>query len=173
MNTEFKKYLGMNKLKKAALAHIATHLTHKEVGALEEMFRAIDKDGDGTLTVNELQDALRSGNFSSEVNQELESMIETLGIDGKNSLNWKDFVTATVDKSLLFQEDKIKMAFNYFDRSHRGSITVKDLSQVFGSDDQAQEIMGEIDMNGDGVISYEEFHEMMDGKRVSMSGKSV
>jgi len=166
VNSKFKSYLAMNKLKKAALAHIATHLSHDEVKGLEDIFKAIDVDGDGTLTIDELKGALTSNSFSTEVQVEIHSMIDTLQVEGTLELNWREFCAATVDKSMLMQEDKIRMAFNYFDRTHRGSISVRDLSTVFGSDTQAQEIMGEIDANGDGLISYEEFHEMMEGKSV-------
>jgi len=200
VNTEFKKYMAMNKLKKvrqgwwwwrggkraachstkfcsnltashtrfllvsfqAALAHIATHLTTEEVKGLKDIFQAIDVDHSGTLTVEEIKTALANGGFSKNINAELESIIESLNVEHHHELNWRDFVTATVDKSVVMQEDKIRMAFHHFDRNNRGSITVKDLSSVFGSDQQAQEIIKDIDVNGDGVISYEEFHEMME-----------
>ncbi|GMH66284.1 hypothetical protein TrST_g8833 [Triparma strigata] len=162
MNSKFAHFMGMAKLKKAALAHIATHLTHNEVATLEDLFKTIDKDGDGTLTVDELKAALDSGGFSKDICTELEAMIADLAVEGHHSLNWKEFVAATVDKSLVFKEDKIKMAFDYFDRSHRGSITVKDLQTVFGSEQQAKEIMGELNHAKEGAITYEEFHDMME-----------
>ena len=165
LNTEYKKFMGMAKLKKAALAHIATHLTHAEVTSLENIFKAIDKDGDGSLTVTELKEALANGGFSNpNMHVDIESMIEELNVEGHHSLDWKEFITATIEKSLVFKEDKIRMTFNHFDRAHRGSITVRDLCAHFGSEQQAQEIMSEIDINGDGVISYQEFHEMMEAK---------
>ncbi|GMI34918.1 hypothetical protein TeGR_g710 [Tetraparma gracilis] len=164
LNSKFKAFLGMNKLKKAALAHIAETLTSEEVHGMREVFQKIDVDGDGTLTIDELQHALSTGGFSKDVNTEISTMIETLEVEGDHVLNWQEFCTATVDQSVLFQEDKIRMAFNYFDRSHRGSISRADLANVFGSQQQATEIMGQIDANGDGAISYEEFHQMIDGK---------
>lgn len=145
-NISFKTFMHLNKLQKAALAHIATHLTHAEVGTLEEIFRAIDADGDGTLTVSELTDALKNGGFSNDVNSEIQSMIDELKMNGEESLNWKDFAAATMDKSLALREDKIKSAFNYFDKGKRGSITIKDLSSVFGTVDQAKEIMKDVDI---------------------------
>ena len=160
-NSSFKTFMHMNKLQKAALAHIATHLTHAEVGTLEEIFRAIDTDGDGTLTISELTNALKNGNFSMDVCAEISDMLEAMKINGEESLNWKDFAAATMDKSLALREDKIRSAFNYFDKGKRGSITVKDLSAVFGNSGQAQEIMKDVDIDGDGTISYEEFHILM------------
>ena len=89
-------------------------------------------------------------------------MIEDLAVEGHHSLNWHEFIAATVDKSLIFKEDKIKMAFDYFDRSHRGSITVQDLKSVLGSEEQAVEIMGQVHVGKGGAITYEEFHDMME-----------
>jgi EF-hand domain len=54
----FKRYMAMQKLKKAAFSDIAAHLTAEEVGSLGETFKKIDKDGDGTLTLKDLDEAL-------------------------------------------------------------------------------------------------------------------
>ncbi|GMI28354.1 hypothetical protein TrCOL_g13075 [Triparma columacea] len=162
VNTEFRKYMAMSKLKKAALAHIATHLTNEEVKGLKEVFQAIDVDSSGTLTVEEIKDALANGGFTKNFNAELESIMDSLDVEGHHELNWEDFVSATIDKSTVMQEDKIRMAFHHFDRTNRGSISVKDLAGVFGSEHQAKEVMKDVDFNGDGVISYEEFHAMME-----------
>jgi calcium-dependent protein kinase len=59
----FKKYLGIKKLKRAALVHIASRLTNTEVGSLGDIFKQLDKNGDGQLTLEELSSALQSGTF--------------------------------------------------------------------------------------------------------------
>ena len=56
----FKKFLAMQKLKKAALATIASNLTQKEIGTLHDIFKHIDRDGDGTMTLQDLDEALAS-----------------------------------------------------------------------------------------------------------------
>lgn len=58
---EFRKYLAMKKLKKAALSEIAGHLTQEEVGTLGEIFRGIDKDNDGLMSLADLDNALTDG----------------------------------------------------------------------------------------------------------------
>ena len=59
--TTFQKYLGMQKLKKAALVTIAQNLTHEEVGSLEAIFRQVDQAGDGVMSLTELHDAIVRG----------------------------------------------------------------------------------------------------------------
>lgn len=55
----------MQKLKKAALGYIATNLSPIEVGYLGDIFRKIDTDGDGRMTLQEIDSALMRGTFKS------------------------------------------------------------------------------------------------------------
>jgi calcium-dependent protein kinase len=157
----FTQYLGMGKLQKAALAHIATHLTGKEIENLRAIFHALDVNNDGTLTLEELNIALEGNEFNPDVTEEIKDIIETMKVNKKASLNWRDFAAATMDRSVAFREDKIRMAFDHFDRSHRGTISLTDLQSVFGTEAQANEIMGEFVVKNSGVISFEEFKEQM------------
>lgn len=61
--TTFQKFLAMQKLKKAALVLIAGSLTQAEVADLGEIFRQVDKQGDGVMTLTELDDAISRGKF--------------------------------------------------------------------------------------------------------------
>jgi len=160
-SVSYKQFMGMNKLKKAALAFIAMNLTEGEVGVLNKILHEIDRDGNGKLTLEELDRALQDGNFPSSICAELIAMRETLNVSGGNSLDWKEFLASTAEKNLLYREDKIRAAFEYFDHEHSNTITRKDMIRVFGSEKQAQEVMGTIDLDGDGVISYNEFSAMM------------
>ena len=62
--TLFQKFLAMQKLKKAALVLIAGHLTQAEVGDLGEIFRRIDKEDAGVMTLTELDNAMSRGQSS-------------------------------------------------------------------------------------------------------------
>ena len=55
-----KKFAAMNKLKKAALLVIAKSLNPDEIRGLQQLFRSIDVDNSGTITVDELRTAMRS-----------------------------------------------------------------------------------------------------------------
>ena len=59
------------------------------------------------------------------------------------------------------REEKIKEVFSAFDRSKANRLSMADLIEVFGTEKQAREIMGDVDKDMDGVISYEEFKQAL------------
>merc|ERR1712183_226160 len=65
------------------------------------------------------------------------------------------------------QKAEIKEAFNFFDKDKDGSIDVKELNNVMKSlgknptDSELQSLMKGVDTDGDGMINYEEFQNMM------------
>jgi len=157
----FKRYMGIKKLKRAALVHIASKLTNAEVGSLGDIFRQLDKNGDGQLTLEELNSALESGNCPKVVVNELRELRDDLKLGGEDSINWKEFLAATVDQNVMMQDEKIRAAFDHFKQSSSEFLQISDLVGFFGGADKAKEILGDIDGDGDGKISYEEFHDMM------------
>jgi len=159
----FTKYLGMKKLKKHALGYIASNLTQEQVGYLGEIFQKIDEKGDGVLTLNELDQAIADGNFPASIQADLRQLRDKLSISEDATLNWKDFLSGTIDKTLAMREDNIKMVFNHFkhgaDADH---LTYQDVVEIFGGEAQAQEIMGFLDSDNDGVISFEDFRKAVE-----------
>ena len=74
-------------------------------------------------------------------------------------------------------DEKLDQAFKLFDRDNSGSISSKELRDVLGVgkniDEKVwNEIIGEVDKNGDGEISIREFKIMMQ-KLLSSDGINV
>ena len=87
--------------------------------------------------------------------------------DGSGEIDYSEWVIATMDKKKLLTEDKLLMAFNMFDKDNGGSISsveVKDTIGVGKNIDEKlwNEIINEVDVNGDGEISFQEFKIMME-----------
>lgn len=71
-----------------------------------------------------------------------------------------------MNEKTLLTNDKLEAAFKMFDKDGSGKISTDEIKQVlsFGKhlDDQAiTEIIKQVDENGDGEISFEEFSHMM------------
>jgi len=153
----FKRFLALKKLKKAAIEDIASHLTEEEVGVLGDIFKAIDKNRDGTLTLSNLDAALADEQFPQEILENLKSFRKTLKLEETDRINWKEFLAGTMDKSIMMREDKVHTAFDRFKRSDSKSLHLGDLVDILGGETQALEIMGFVDSDGDGKISFDDF----------------
>jgi len=162
MRDRLKQFVGMNKLKKHALNVIATQLTEQEIGHLKKVFSAIDDDGNGVITLDELRMAMRMEGMEA-MEAEVMTLMEGIDIDGSHSLDYQEFLAAVVDRNVFIKEENIRLAFQHFDKEGSGVIRPQDLVEIFGSIQHAQEVIGGIDLNGDGIISYDEFKEMMQG----------
>eukprot|EP00555_Chaetoceros_dichaeta_P009226 CAMPEP_0198260318 /NCGR_PEP_ID=MMETSP1447-20131203/9325_1 /TAXON_ID=420782 /ORGANISM="Chaetoceros dichaeta, Strain CCMP1751" /LENGTH=645 /DNA_ID=CAMNT_0043947949 /DNA_START=301 /DNA_END=2238 /DNA_ORIENTATION=+ len=159
----FKKFMGLQKLKKAALGYIATNLTQAEVGDLGDIFKKIDKDGDGSMTLKEIDDALQREDFSVELQERLRDFSNDSPLSGEDKINLKDFLAGMIDKSILVQEDRVRMVFEHFKKSDDNHLQISDLLELFGRESLAREIMGDLDTSGENRISFEEFSRMMAG----------
>jgi calcium-dependent protein kinase len=88
--------------------------------------------------------------------------------DKSGQISIEEFLRATVSYENLVTEKNLKYAFDYFDKDHSGSLSPDEIREVLGLSDMSektdkilQDIINEIDLNGDGQISYEEFKVMM------------
>ncbi|XP_022769241.1 calcium-dependent protein kinase 29 isoform X2 [Durio zibethinus] len=170
--SRLKQFRVMNKLKKLALKVIAESLSSEEIKGLTQMFKNIDTDGSGTITLEELRDGLaRLGSKLTET--EIKQLMDAADVDKSGSIDYIEFVTATMHRHRLESEENIKQAFKFFDKDSSGFITRDELRQAmteYGMGDEAtiDEVIEDVDTDGDGRINYEEFVAMM--KRGTQDG---
>ncbi|KAJ8550203.1 hypothetical protein K7X08_033910 [Anisodus acutangulus] len=163
--SRMKQFRAMNKLKKLALKVIAENLSEEEIKGLKAMFANMDTDNSGTITYEELKSGLaRLGSKLSEA--EVKQLMEAADVDGNGTIDYIEFVTATMHRHRLERDDHLFKAFQYFDTDHSGFITRDELESAmkeYGMGDEAtiKEIIAEVDTDHDGRINYEEFCAMM------------
>eukprot|EP00607_Mallomonas_marina_P009108 CAMPEP_0182422596 /NCGR_PEP_ID=MMETSP1167-20130531/8317_1 /TAXON_ID=2988 /ORGANISM="Mallomonas Sp, Strain CCMP3275" /LENGTH=532 /DNA_ID=CAMNT_0024600777 /DNA_START=211 /DNA_END=1809 /DNA_ORIENTATION=- len=162
MRTNLHSFIGMNRLKKAALQVIAEQLTESEMEHLKAAFQRIDINGDGDVSLAELEQAMEAQG-DGRLCEEMQQIMTGIDIDHNNKIDYKEFLAATMDSNYFIREENIKRAFDFFDTDRSGSITLTELTAVLGNTANAKEILSELDINKDGVVSYEEFKAMMQG----------
>lgn len=175
------QFAAMNRLKKEALKIIATSLPVEEIRGLREMFQAIDTDKSGTLTIDELREALkRKGHLIPE--HDLQRLVKSADVNGDGTIDYEEFLAATLHLSKLQEDEHLLKAFKFFDADNSGYITKEELIQAlakYGDLGHIDEILKEVDKDNDGRIDYEEFCTMMrsgneDAKRgATFVGKTV
>jgi calcium-dependent protein kinase len=97
---------------------------------------------------------------------EVDRIMKIADADGSGEIDYSEFVVATMDKRKLLTNEKLETAFNLFDKDGSGSISANEIRDVLGVgkniDEKVwNEIVTEVDGNGDGEISFLEFKIMM------------
>ena len=67
-------FKSLQRLKKAVLMYIATQLSEGEVKKMREHFTVLDKDGDGKISLEELQDSLKANKIDINYKEVLASV---------------------------------------------------------------------------------------------------
>jgi len=182
-----KRFANLNKLKKEALKVIASNMAVEEVTGLRQLFKGIDSDGSGTITVEELRNALAKQKKPA-VEAELANLIEAADIDGDGTIDYEEFLAATIHLSKLNKEENLKLAFEHFDKDSSGFISRDELKEALKkvqgmSLENLDEILNNMDKDKNGMIDYEEFCTMMRGDddigftklkgRLNLTGKDI
>ncbi|CAN0915636.1 Calcium-dependent protein kinase 9 [Linum grandiflorum] len=163
--SRMKQFRAMNKLKKLALKVIAENLSKDEIQGLKAMFANIDTDNSGTITNEELRSGLaRLGSKLSEA--EVKQLMDAADVDGNGTIDYIEFITATMHRHRLERDEHLFKAFQYFDKDSSGFITKDELEMAMkehgiADDKTIGEIIAEVDTDNDGRINYDEFCAMM------------
>ena len=93
-------------------------------------------------------------------------MFNKVDADGSGEIEYSEFVVATLNEKNLLSNNKLQTAFKMFDKDGGGTISVEEIRQVLEvgqnlSEDIVNQIIKQVDENGDGEISYDEFAAMM------------
>nr|XP_043631549.1 calcium-dependent protein kinase 20-like [Erigeron canadensis] len=175
--SRMKQFSAMNKIKKIAIRIIAESLSEEEIAGLKEMFKMMDSDGSGKITLEELKDGLEKVGANLK-DSEVIRLMEAADIDNNGTIDYGEFIAAMLHLNKVHKEDHMFAAFAYFDKDGSGYITMEELRQVcekFGLGDiHIDEVMDEVDKDNDGRIDYSEFVDMMEesdyGKNIKPKG---
>ncbi len=112
-----------SKLKQALLAFFAQNLlSQKELNELGEQFRHIDKNGNGSLSREELMAAYEKHRGANFDESEVETLLQMADSDGSGEINYSEWIMTAVDREKLLASDKLEGAFKMFDKD--GSMTI-------------------------------------------------
>ena len=158
----FKNYSNSNKLRKAVLTYIASRLSEEEIQKIKAIFESIDIDNDGKLSLEEMKKAV---SLSDGMKPEyIEQIFKSIDTDNSGNIEYTEFISASIEKSIYLNKEKLKDAFKLFDIDNSGKISRAEIERVLHVDKNSKEIdaiMDKHDKNKDGEIDFQEFIEMM------------
>ncbi|WCJ43880.1 Calmodulin [Euphorbia peplus] len=142
-------------------------LTDEQIIEFQEAFCLLDKDGDGRITFEELGTAIKSLE-QNPTEEELQWMINEVDIDANGTIEFGEFLNLMARKFKENDaEEELKEAFKVFDKDQDGFISPYELRHVMMnlgeklSDEEVELMIKEADLDGDGLVNYDEFLRMM------------
>lgn len=142
-------------------------ITREKRETYRYQFQMFDKDGNGQIDNKELMILMQAiGQNPSKA--EVEDMIHEVDSDGNGTIDFDEFIflMEKYGKDVKVEE-QLRAAFVVFDKDKDGFISAEELKKVMMnlgekmSEDEVADMIAEADLDGDGVIDYEEFIAMM------------
>ena len=140
---------------------IAEELDEREIIHLKEAFNQYDTDGDGSISIAEMKNALKGG--GKKMPHIDQNFLDKLDIDGDGQIDYHEFLVATMRTKHWHTTERLQRAFDKLDVDSSGQLERHEVRAALGGTDDklADEIISQFDEDGDGMINYEEFETMM------------
>lgn len=146
------------------------NLSEEQIGSFKDAFTLFCVDEDGSICSKELGLILKSLG-QNPTNAELQDMINEVDADGSGRLDFPEFLLMMANQVRQTEsEEEIRESFRVFDKDGNGFISTHELRHVLNNlgeklnDLEIEEIICDIDIDGDGQINYQEFFTMMTAK---------
>ncbi|KQK09944.1 hypothetical protein BRADI_2g51090v3 [Brachypodium distachyon] len=137
------------------------------------IFASFDQDGDGKVSAAELRlcvQAALSGGADDMSAEEVQALMASADTDGDGLLDEEEFVRLVQDHIHKEEGDRcrsLREAFGMYEMEGKGCITSLSLKLMMSrlglplDVDECQAMICRFDLNGDGVLTFDEFKTMM------------
>ena len=139
--------------------------------AYERIFKHLDEDGDGKLSPSELRRCMETIGEELLI-EEAQELVESMDSDGDGLLGLEEFV-GWMERDIKLRDheerkmEELREAFRMYVMEGSECITPKSLKRMLSRLGESTSLedccvmIGEFDVNGDGVMSFDEFKLMM------------
>ena len=105
-----KKFHAERKLQQASLTYIVNNLLSKEEkNDLLELFQQFDTNGDGVLTKEEILHGYQTIMPFDDAEREVQRIMTEVDIDKSGTIDYNEFVLATINKQKLLNKRNLKL----------------------------------------------------------------
>ena len=143
------------------------YITDQQRKDFQDIFDQFDKDKDGKISAKELENDMVSMG-QNPTNEEIKEMMEEADLNKDGKIDFEEFLSLMTRNSPETQtEDEVINAFRVFDKEGNGLISSAELKHIMMTigdkmtEEEADEMVNEADIDEDGMINYEEFVRMM------------
>lgn len=141
-----------------------------DMDELKKVFNNFDANGDGKISVNELETVLRTLRSDVPQQEELRRVMEELSTDRDGFINLSEFAAFCRSDTTDGGDSALRDAFDLYDKDKNGLISTEELHLALDrlgmkcSVEECQEMIKSVDSDGDGSVNFDEFKKMMTAK---------
>ena len=99
--------------------------TEEDLEELTRAFKAINVSQSGKITVEELQEGFEAKTEEAKLN--VKAIFEEVDLDGNGDIEFSEWIVASIDKKSLITDEKLKLAFQLFDKDGSQSIAAEEV----------------------------------------------
>ena len=162
-----KKFEEKSQFSTAVVTFITNYMmSDDELKSLKKLFFELDEKGKGVITKEDLFRGMDECFDHKITKEEVDKIFSKIDYDNNGTISFDEFLKAAIDKKKLLTDEKLKAAFALFDMNGDGDIEAKELQEIMGENNDNQgdvwaKMIEEVDLDGNGVIDFEEFKDMM------------
>ena len=158
---------GSQAVSVVTIARMAASLSQDQLSQFQYCFSLFDSDQDGVINKEDIKKSL-TGLGYNPTDQEIEEMVTVLDSNKNGEIDFHEFF-AMVSKKMSggANDEEIKDTLRVFDKDCNGFISAAELRQALANlgqkltEEEVDEMIKEVDFDGDGQIDFAEFMSMM------------
>ena len=162
-------YSFNSKLQQLILAFLVHNLstTSESSIIMMKMFRYFNLSGNCKLTKEELANGLYKYRDKEQVNKIVDSLFLLLDGDNNGYIEYEEFMRACIDKNEVLNKGNLRYAFKFIDDKNTNTLDVQKVIKAFVPKPNKileaviNNTLKTVDYDGDGIINFKEFEELM------------
>ena len=142
-------------------------LSDEQILEFKEAFKLFDKDGGGSIDVDELKEAMEALGQSPD-DEELQTMVDEVDEDGSGEIEFDEFLVLMTKQIAATDEIRsLENAFDEWDDDHDGRITVEQIRYILKAlpekpnEDEIEDLIDIADSDRDGMVNFDDLIRMV------------
>ena len=161
-------YSFNSKIQQLVIAFLVHNLPNTDSSILIlKLFRYFNKSGNCKLSKEELLNGLYAYKPKEEVDKIIDHLFLLLDGDNDGYVEYEEFLRACIKKKQILTSTYLKYAFKFIDKERTGTLNVQKIINAFVTTPNKlieavfNNTLNNVDKDGDGIINFEEFQELM------------